>query len=197
MKNFLIASNIILLALVGYLYFLHFSHDKKTTSAITRVNDSGEQSKVRVAYIDLDSLQSNYDLYKKIKGESDKKQETASNEITAMQARYQTRAVELQKKGPTMNQQEQNDAMKEIGDMQQKLQDRKQKWDNELYEYNSKMKEDILKRIQDFLKEYNKDSKYDYILSYEPAFMFYKDSTLNITKDVIEGLNARYSNEKK
>jgi len=197
MKNILLASNIILLALVGYLYYLHFSSDKKTAVRTSHVTDSTVQAKVRVAYIDLDSLQNNYDLYKKIKAESDQKQQTAANEITAMQARYQTRAVELQKKGATMTQQEQSEAMKEINQMQQNLQDKKQKWDNELYDYNSKMKEDILKRLQDFLKEYNQDSKYDYILSYEPAFMFYKDSTLNITKDVIVGLNERYSNEKK
>jgi outer membrane protein len=197
MKNISVAINVVLFLLVGYLYYLHFSSDKKVTAVSHTVKDSSGQAKVRVAYIDLDSLQSNYDLYKKIKGESDKKQEAASNELTAMQARYQTRAVELQKKGATMTQQEQSDAMKEINKMQQDLQERKQKWDNELYDYNSKMKEDILKRLQDFLKEYNSDSKYDYILSYEPGFMFYKDSTLNITKDVIEGLNARYNKEKK
>jgi outer membrane protein len=197
MKNFLIASNIILLALVGYLYYLHFQTDKKTTITHAVVRDSAGQSKARVAYIDLDSLQSNYAYYKKIKAESDGKQEQAKNEITALQARYQTRAVELQKKGPTMTQKEQDDAVKEMGSMQQALQDKKDKWDNDLYSYNSKMKEDILKRIQEFLKEYNKDSRYDYIFSYEPGFMFYKDTTLNITRDVIEGLNDLYSKEKK
>jgi outer membrane protein len=58
------------------------------------------------------------------------------------------------------------------------------------------MKEDILSRIQNFLKDYNKDGKYDYIFSYEPGFMFYKDSSLNITNDVIAGLNALYVKNK-
>ena len=59
------------------------------------------------------------------------------------------------------------------------------------------MKEDVLIRIQNFLKVYNKDGKYSYIFSYEPGFMFYKDSTLNITPDVIAGLNALDSANKK
>ena len=59
------------------------------------------------------------------------------------------------------------------------------------------MKEDILSRIQNYLKDYNKDGKYSYIFSYEPGFMFYKDSTLNITPDVIAGLNGLYAENKK
>jgi outer membrane protein len=97
--------------------------------------------------------------------------------------------VQLQQKAATMNQQEQANAMEEINKMQQQLQERKQGIDNDLFNYNSKMKEDILNRIQDFLKVYNKDGRYSYIFSYEPGFMFYKDSTLNITPDVIAGLN--------
>ena len=196
MKNFLVASNIILLALVGYLYYLHFNSNKKSSTTYT-IKDSAGQSRARVAYIDLDTLQSNYDYYKKLKAESDKKQEAATKEILSLQNRYQTRTAQLQQKGATMTQQEQEAAMKELGGMQQAFQNRKQELDTELYNYTSKLKEDILSRIQNFLKEYNKDSKYDYIFSYEPGFMFYKDSTLNITKDVVEGLNTIYSKEKK
>jgi len=87
--------------------------------------------------------------------------------------------------------------MKEINLMQQGLQEKKQALDNDLFNYNSKMKEDILTRIQNFLKEYNKDGRYDYIFSYEPGFMFYKDTALNITKDVITGLNEEYLRKKK
>ncbi len=89
-----------------------------------------------------------------------------------------------------MSQQEQENAMKEISQMQEGLAARKQGMDNNLYNENTKMKDDILSRIQNFLKEYNKDGKYAYIFSYEPGLMFYKDSTLNITNDVVVGLNS-------
>ena len=54
MKNFLVVSNIILLALVGYLYYLHFNSNKKSTTTYA-VKDSAGQSRARVAYIDLDT----------------------------------------------------------------------------------------------------------------------------------------------
>ena len=159
--------------------------------------DGAAISYAKVAYIDLDSLQNNYTYYKKVKTEFERKQAAANDEISGMQKRYQNRAMQLQQKGATMTQPEQEAAMQEINKMQQDLQSRKQVIDNDLYNYNSKMKEDILTRIQDYLKQYNKDGRYSYIFSYEPGFMFYKDSTLNITPDVIAGLNEVYSENKK
>lgn len=190
MKNALLVFNIVLLILVGYLFYLQFGNKKPTTTNEVKTSgtvDLGEKAKV--AYIDLDSLQSNYSYYKKIKTDFEQKQSKANDEITAMQKKFQNRAVQLQQKAASMSPQEQENAMQEINKMQQDLQVRKQNIDNELYNYNSKMKEDILNRIQNFLKDYNKDGKYSYIFSYEPGFMFYKDSTLNITPDVIAGLN--------
>ena len=198
MKNLLLTCNIILFILVGYLYYLHFNNGNKTPVLLT-----GESKNIpipscnKVAYLDLDSLQGNYEYYKKIKGEFEKKQSASNDEIASLQKHYQTRAMQLQQKGSTMTQPEQEAAMKEINQMQQALQAKKQSLDNELYAYNAKMKDDILSRIQNFLKDYNKDGRYDYIFSYEPGFMFYKDTSLNITRDVIVGLNAIYSKTKK
>jgi outer membrane protein len=198
MKNVLLIINILLICLVGYLYYLHFNASKRPETYLSHINrGSGSVESSKVAYIDLDSLQNNYTYYKKIKADFERKQSAANDEIGGMQKKYQTRAMQLQQKGSTMNQQEQEAAMQEINKMQQDLQARKQEIDNDLYNYNSKMKEDILTRIQNFLKDYNKDGKYSYIFSYEPGFMFYKDSTLNITPDVIAGLNNLYSENKK
>ncbi|HEX7458539.1 MAG TPA: OmpH family outer membrane protein [Ginsengibacter sp.] len=198
MKNVLLIINIVLICLVGYLYYLHFNEATKPEMHLSHINRGSELiESSKVAYIDLDSLQNNYTYYKKIKADFERKQSAANEEIGGMQKKYQTRAMQLQQKGSTMNQQEQEAAMQEINKMQQDLQARKQEIDNDLYNYNSKMKEDILTRIQNFLKDYNKDGKYSYIFSYEPGFMFYKDSTLNITPDVIAGLNSLYSENKK
>ncbi|MEO6135582.1 MAG: OmpH family outer membrane protein [Ginsengibacter sp.] len=198
MKNISLGFNIFLLALVAYLYYLHFasqkinSPDKKVSAATEMVSE-----KSKVAYIDLDSLQNNYSYYKTLKADFERRQAKANDEITVMQKKFQSRAVELQQKAAGMNPQQQESAMQEINKMQQDLQVRKQNIDNELYNDNSKMKEDILYKIQNFLKVYNKDGRYSYIFSYEPGFMFYKDSTLNITPDVIKGLNDLQSADKK
>jgi len=198
MKHFSLIFNIILLLLVGYLYLDKFSSSKKNTIANTqKCKDSSTHHGNKLAYLDLDSLQSSYEYYKILKADFEKKQAASNNEVADMQKRYQARAMQLQQKGATMTPQEQEAAMKEINQMQQGLQAKKQELDNALYNSNSKMKEDILKKIQDFLKVYNSDGRYDYVFSYEPGFMFYKDSALNITSDVIAGLNELYAKNKK
>lgn len=198
MKHFSLILNVVFLLLVGYLYYVQFSSSKKVTLANNqKCKDSSTHHGNKVAYIDLDSLQGNYEYYKILKADFEKKQSASNNEVTDMQKRYQSRAMQLQQKGATMSPQQQEAAMKEINQMQQGLQAKKQALDNDLYNANSKMKEDILSRIQSFLKEYNKDGTYDYVFSYEPGFMFYKDSTLNITSDVIKGLNDLYAKNKK
>lgn len=201
MKNILLVFNIILLILVGILFFKVFASPEKGKNAVTAPapadSATAEATGGKIAYIDLDSLQNKYEYYKKIKGEFEKKQNSANNEITSMQQRFQKRAGELQNKAATMTPQEQENAMQEMNKMQNDLQNKKMNIDNDLFEYNNKMKEDILSRIQDFLKDYNGDGRYSYIFSYEPGFMFYKDSTLDITGDVIDGLNKRYKEEKK
>jgi outer membrane protein len=199
MKNFSLIVNVILLLLIGYLYFDKFTSSSKKTAVATtqKCKDSSTSHGNKVAYIDLDSLQSSYEYYKVLKADFEKKQAASNNEVAELQRRYQSRAMQLQQKGATMNPQEQEAAMKEINQMQQGLQAKKQELDNALYTANSKMKEDILTKIQDFLKEYNKDGRYDYVFSYEPGFMFYKDSALNITSAVISGLNDLYAKNKK
>src|SRR5687767_8837896 len=148
MKNFLLASNIILLVLVGILFYLHFNSGKKgNVKQITQSSDTSVSGSSKLAYLDLDSLQENYEYYKKIKVDFERKQQASNDEVAAMQKRYQGRAMQLQQKGPTMTPQEQEAAMKEINDMQQSLQDKKQALDNDLFNYNTKMKDDILKRI--------------------------------------------------
>ncbi len=198
MKNFSLILNVVLLLLVGYLYYIQFSSSKTSSVANAQhCKDSSTHHGNKVAYIDLDSLQSSYEYYKILKTDFEKKQAASNNEVADLQRHYQARAMMLQQKGATMNQQEQEAAMKEINQMQQGLQAKKQDLDNALYNSNSKMKEDILTRIQNFLKVYNNDGRYDYVFSYEPGFMFYKDSALNITSDVINGLNDLYAKNKK
>lgn len=202
MKNLSLAVNVILIILVAYLYFAVFSNKKSSAgnnhnATLAVSGDSSSSASERIAYIDLDSLQNRYKYYQKIKGDFEKRQSSANNEIISLQKRFQARAAELQQKAATMSPAEQEKAMAEINKMQSDFQARKDALDKDLFDYNNKMKDDILQKIEDFLKDYNKDRRFSYVFSYEPGFMFYKDSALNITNDVLKGLNTAYDENSK
>lgn len=200
MKNVLLVINIILIILVGFLFYYVFTNHNKVPQQKAKTENNGE-TKVpesdKIAYIDLDSLETNYKFYQKIKADYEKKQNAANNEIIALQKKYQSRTEQLQQKAATMTPDEQEKAMLEINRMQQDFQTRKESLDKGLFDFNTKMKDEILEKIEVYLKQFNADGKYAYILSYEPGFMFYKDSTLNITNEVVAGLNAEYTADDK
>lgn len=190
----------ILLILIGVLFYLHFSSTPKVitpsgTTVSTAKNNINPDGKI--AYINIDTLQNNYTYYKQVKSDLEKKEKSAENEIMSLQKKFQSRAADLQQKAAQMSPKEQESAMMEINKMQQDFQARQQNLHQSLADYNQKMKDELLSKIESFLKEYNNDGRYSYVFSYEPGFMFYKDSTLDITQDVIRGLNASFEKEKK
>ncbi len=187
----------VLLAATAYLYYHTFAGKSKKPALISKDADgskagaAGSMQHGNIAYIEIDSLHENYLYYKLLKEDLERKQKAATNELEEKQRKFQNRASQLQQQAQSMSPQQQEAAGQEIQGMRQEFEKRKLQLDNDLFELSNTMKKNVLKNVQDFLLEYNKDRKYDYILSYEPGFMFYKDSTLNITGEVISGLNAK------
>ena len=82
MKQFSTILNIILLLAVGYLYFLHFSGNKKnsfTGNTVTKHVDSCLGEPI-IAYVDLDSLNSKVDFIKQRKKELEVEQNSIASE---------------------------------------------------------------------------------------------------------------------
>ncbi len=57
--------------------------------------------------------------------------------------------------------------------------------------------QDVNKTIEDFLKEFNKNKEYAYILGYQSGTIYYKDPRFDITSAVLKGLNEQHKNKNK
>jgi outer membrane protein len=189
--------SILALVAVGVLYYLHFKQDKKSVVHTSRNVTKGTND-FRIAYFDIDSLQEKYEYFKDVSGQMKQKEANLSSQMDALQNTYQKRLKELQEKGPTMTQTEGEAAQREVAQMQQKFQQRQMSMEQDLKKHQVDLMTDVRNKIETYLKEYNKEKGYAFILSYEPGFMlYYKDSLYDITNDVIEGLNEEYKKEKK
>jgi outer membrane protein len=92
-----------------------------------------------------------------------------------------------------MTQAEGEQAQQEYQQMQQQFASRKQTLEQALYKSTEDLKTSIRKTIEDFLKDYNKQKNFSYIIQYDAnSFIYTKDSVYNITSDVVDGLNAAY-----
>ena len=185
---------ILSLLFTGVLFYTVYH--KPQPAPVVASGSNGSQPTVnnfRMAYFNLDSLEAHYQYFKDVLNQVKGKENEMNAELSGMEKNYQKKITEWQKKGSTMSQTESEQAQQEYAQMQQNYQMRKQSLQESLLKHNEDLKSDIRKKIEDYLKEYNKDKGYNYIISYEAnSFIYYRDTVNNITNDLVSGLNAEY-----
>ena len=150
-------------------------------------------SAFRIAYFDMDSLEAHYDYFKDAQTQVKSKETAMNMDLSRLDRDNQKKIEAWRQKGNAMTQAEGEQAQQEYAQMQQTFQKRKQELEQELYKNTEDLKTSIRKKIEEFLKDYNKEKNYSYIFAYDPSsFIYNKDTTYNITTDLVEGLNAAY-----
>jgi outer membrane protein len=197
MKNASLVLNVVLLVAVAVLFYLHFSSNKKpvestkiaSTSKTQGVTPAGD---FRIAYFEMDSLNNSFALVKEVKSEISREEEKMNNDLARLQKSYNDKVTQYQSQAQTMSSQDSENANRDIVQMQQRFAAAKQQWEVKLQDLSMRKMQEVKNKVEDFLKEYNKNKGYTYILAYEPGFMFYRDSAYDITTDLLKGLNEKY-----
>ncbi|MES1218661.1 MAG: OmpH family outer membrane protein [Bacteroidota bacterium] len=201
MKNVSLILNIVLLAAVGFLYYQYYTHTPSTSpiDKIVRkeISPATANAACKIAYFEMDSVESNCEMVHEVKAELKKKDEANMTELSKTDQQIREKMAEYQNQANTMTQAQGEMAQQDLMQRQQKLQSRKQELDQEYQGLYMRLNTDMKSKIEGFLNEYNKDNAYSYIFAYESGLFFYKDSAYNITRDVVSGLNAMYKSQKK
>ena len=82
--------------------------------------------------------------------------------------------------------------MSRLNRFRQDLQELEARLTNELAEETQKYNDALRDSLNHFLTAYNKDKKFDMILSKAGDNILYANKKFDITQDVINGLNKRY-----
>ena len=157
-------------------------------------NTSGQSTKI--AYVDIDSFEANYEYLKEQREKFAARQQSMENELQRSMQQLQSNAQTAQQKAQSgnMSEAEMVATQKKLGQMQQSLELRQQSLTSQLLKEKDEFNEKLHKDLDDFLKEYNKGKKYDYILSYSSlggSPILLANPSFDITADVIKGMNAR------
>ena len=202
MKSGVSVLNLVLLALVGVLFYLHFSSktsaSKKAAPVKTQVASSTAED-FRIAYFDMDSVTNSLSMVKDVKSEISREEENINGELRRLEKSYQDRMAYYQTlaQKQEMTQVQSEKAQMEMMQLQENIRNKKQELDQRYQNLLVQKRHDVNTKIEGFLKEYNKDRNFSYIISYEPGFIYYKDTMFNITGDLIKGLNSQYTGKKK
>jgi outer membrane protein len=192
MKNIQSIAIAVLAVLVGILFVKQFSGNSGSGSG-NGSTDSTVRT-LKIAYVDLDSLQEKYEFYKAKMAEFEKKKETADRQLNGSFQRIEGERAAFAQRGNSITQAEYEAFQRDYTRKMQNLEEQKRLMEGQIQEEGIRTMEDLRKRINDFLADYNKKQGYSYILSNSSALniMFYKDTTYNITDEVVAGLNEAY-----
>lgn len=197
MKSGIIIFNAILLVLIAILFYLHFSGTgkSKVAAAVTTrpaQTAAAPDNSFKIAYFDMDSLEASFAMIKDVQNELNRKQGAINAELTKLERSYKDKLDRYQGQAPTMNQVQSEMATKDMMQMQQQMQGRKQALDQEYQDFYVRKMNDVKARIEAYLKDYNAEKGYSYILAYDPGLFYYRDTMYNITGDLVKGLNSLY-----
>jgi outer membrane protein len=194
--------NAVLAVAVIILFWLVLS--SKSTTEIKRVvtgSDSISGGKLPIAYINIDSLLLNYQFAKDANESLIKKQEDSRLTINTKARQLQTEMGEFQRKlenNAFLSRERAEQEQVRLQKKQQELQELDGKLSQQLMQVQQKMSEELRDTINKFMKEYNKDKKYEMIISNTSSDnVLYAAEGYDITAEVTKMLNERCAVTKK
>ncbi len=197
MKNTSLIVNVILGAAVAVLYVLHFTSSGTPADIQAGYEERGEYlpSTSNIVYVNFDTLLNNYDMFFDLQKKFLEKQQKLEAELTRSSRSYERQVNDFQdkvQKGLVTRSEAQQLEM-QLMQVQQELMGQRDEFSQELMEEEQVMNRQLQHSIYDFLEEFNKDHNYHFILSHSfGGPLLYTDKNLNITREVLAGLNGSY-----
>jgi len=163
--------------------------DGKSTDA----DDMPKEGMV-IGYVELDSLTEHYEYAKLMKDSLEKMSANATtvlnNKDKELERSYNSIQTRLQNNSFTSEEQYKT----AVAAFEQERNNRvalEARLSNELAQKQADFLKTLKDSLDNFLAEYNKDKRFDMII--DNSNVLYSDPKFNITTDVINGMNARYS----
>jgi len=193
MKNISLILNIVLALAVAGLYYMEFTDNDENKSETSDSADQMSFDHVSIAYVNSDTLLNQYHFY-------DELEEKLTNKRTKLEKEFQNRASGLQRQfedyQKTVNNMTiaQAKAVEEdLGKKQQNLRQYQETLTQELMKEEAKITQDLYNKVAAYLKIYGKEHNLQVVLTYtQGSGVLYANEGLDITADVISGLNQEY-----
>ncbi len=186
-----------LLALAIVFGFTQCANNNNAAVQSTPAADANGSSGMKIAFVEIDSLLTKYNFSNDLNEQIIKKEENIRTTLNEKGKKLEKEQQEFQRKyenngfaSPERAQQEYQRIQKQMQD----LQVLQQKLSEELAAENQKNILQLRDSINSFLQIYNKDKGYDLIIS-NSGFdnLLYGNPAYNITDEIVEGLNKRYT----
>lgn len=157
--------------------------------------DTSSAPQGSIVYVQLDSLVNQYDMYNDLKSELESKVQAVQDDLTKKGRSFESAVKDFQTKidKGLLTRSQAEEQQQRLVEREQNLQSLSQQKQMELAEEEAVMMRRVMDAIQTYITKYNKDKGYALILS---VSVLAGDPSLNITQDVLAGLNEEYIKSK-
>ena len=193
MKGTSLIVSIVLSIAVLVLYVLYFTGGRSKNAGAGESSEVRRTEGLRIAYIKSDSLILNYDLSEVLHDDFTKKQESYTQEYGTKRQTFEREAAEFQQKlqrGGFLTEQRAIQERDRLVGREQEIMKLDQDLSSRLAEMQAANNQQIIDSLLNYLKIYNADKKYDFILN--AADVLIGPESDNITSVVLQAMNARY-----
>lgn len=201
MKNLSLILNAVLAIAVVILFWLVLgTKSNPVTQQLIAGKGTITKGKLPIAYINVDSLLLHYQFAKDANESLIKRQEDSRLTINTRARQLQTEMGEFQRKlenNAFLSRERAEQEQLRLQKKQQELQELDGKLSQQLLQVQQKMSEELRDTINKFMKEYNKDNKYEIIISNTSNDnVLYAAKGYDITSEVTKLLNERCATKK-
>lgn len=195
MKNNLsIILNVVLLIALAVLYVLHFrahtgsgsDHEVLSPTEFTPENTG-------IAYINSDSLLQKYLYFKELEKQFNEKREKLDTEYRNRAQGLQTEFENFQRTANNMTIAQARAVQEDLQRKQQNLMMYQEQLTQELVGEEGRMTSELYDKVAAYLRDYGKERNLQLVLTYtKGSGVLYANDSLDITQEVILGLNQAY-----
>ena len=203
MKNISLIINIVLAAAVIALYVLFFTGN--CNKSVGNTPEGGESLALpeggSIVYIQVDSLMNQFDMFHALRTELEAKAKLIDDDLTRKGRAFERDVNDFNEKvqKALITRSQAEDQQQKLEARQQELQQYSQQKQMELAEEEQVLLNRVLDELKTYLSTYNEAQNYSLILTTSGATnnIIVGNPSLNITKDVVTGLNAKYATTQK
>lgn len=196
MKNLNTILNVVLLVAVAVLFGLYFNLKGDTTKPATPLATADSVAVMPIAYVNVDSLLTNYyysrDLNEQILRKTESAQATLNQQGRALEAEMAEFQRKLQNNA-FFDRERAEKEQQRIVKKQEEFQQLNQRLTMELAEKQEEINKTLRDNIMEQIRKYNEVHKYQIIFSNAMNDnILYADKVYDITNDLVEYLNKQY-----
>lgn len=195
MKNLSLILNGVLAVAVAVLFYLQFTGGNSTAAGHSGAANAGP---LAVAYVNSDSILSRYDYFKTEREKLEAKGKRLDTDLRNRAQSLQNEIQSYQQNISNLTIGQAKAIEEDLGKKQQNLRLYQEQLSQELMNEQNKMNEDLYKKITEFLKKYGEEKGLHIVFKFDTSSdLLYGAAALDITPDVVQGLNLAYATEGK